>query len=52
MAWASSIFTGDKLLMAANAGDYGDSALMAKLGLRAMVVEEQMRVGQLVGAAQ
>lgn len=43
MAGANSIFTGDKLLTAANAGDDKDSALMAKLGLRAMVAEEPMR---------
>lgn len=43
MAGANSIFTGDKLLTAANAGDDKDAALMAKLGLRAMVAEEPMR---------
>lgn len=43
MAGANSIFTGDKLLTAANAGDDKDAALLAKLGLRAMVAEEPMR---------
>ncbi len=37
MAGANSIFTGDKLLTAANAGDDKDAALLAKLGLRSMV---------------
>jgi biotin synthase len=36
MAGANSIFTGDKLLTAGNAGDQADAALFAKLGLRAM----------------
>jgi biotin synthase len=36
MAGANSIFTGDKLLTAGNAGEQADSALFAKLGLRAM----------------
>lgn len=52
MAGANSIFTGDKLLTAANAGDDKDAALMAKLGLRAMVAEEPMRacrVAEVVG---
>ena len=52
MAGANSIFTGDKLLTAANAGDDKDAALMAKLGLRAMVAEEPMRacgVAEMVG---
>lgn len=43
MAGANSIFTGDKLLTTANAGDDKDAALMAKLGLKAMVAEEPMR---------
>ena len=33
MAGANSIFTGDKLLTAANAGDDKDAAMLAKLGL-------------------
>ena len=43
MAGANSIFTGDKLLTAANAGDDKDAAMLAKLGLRAMVAEEPRR---------
>jgi len=38
LAGANSIFTGDKLLTAPNAGDDQDAALFAKLGLRAMAV--------------
>jgi biotin synthase len=44
LAGANSIFTGDKLLTAANAGDDKDTAMMAKLGLKAMEGEEPMRV--------
>jgi biotin synthase len=44
LAGANSIFTGDKLLTAANAGDDKDTALMAKLGLVPMEAEEPMRV--------
>jgi biotin synthase len=36
MAGANSIFTGDKLLTAPNAGDDSDAALLSKLGIRAM----------------
>ena len=43
MAGANSIFTGDKLLTAANAGDDKDAAMMAKLGLSPMVAAEPMR---------
>ncbi|WP_271438878.1 biotin synthase BioB [Pontixanthobacter luteolus] len=43
MAGANSIFTGDKLLTAPNAGDDSDSALFAKLGLTALTQEEPMR---------
>ena len=39
LAGANSIFTGDKLLTAGNAGDDADAALFAKLGLRAMEAE-------------
>ncbi|MAX00747.1 MAG: biotin synthase BioB [Sphingomonas sp.] len=45
MAGANSIFTGDKLLTAANAGDNADAALFAKLGLKPMESEEPMRSG-------
>jgi biotin synthase len=44
LAGANSIFTGDKLLTTANAGDSVDAALFAKLGLRAMEAAEPMRV--------
>ena len=43
MAGANSIFTGDKLLTAPNAGDDSDAALMAKLGMKAMQGAEPMR---------
>ncbi|WP_375383342.1 biotin synthase BioB [uncultured Sphingomonas sp.] len=43
LAGANSIFTGDKLLTAANAGDGKDAALFAKLGVRPMVGEEPTR---------
>jgi len=43
MAGANSIFTGDKLLTSANAGDSRDAALFARLGLKAMEAEEPMR---------
>lgn len=44
LAGANSIFTGDKLLTTANAGDSKDAALFAKLGLKPMVADEPMRV--------
>jgi biotin synthase len=43
MAGANSIFTGDRLLTAPNAGDDSDAALFARLGLKPMVHEEPMR---------
>ncbi|MCB2066048.1 MAG: biotin synthase BioB [Erythrobacter sp.] len=43
MAGANSIFTGDKLLTAPNAGDDSDAALFARLGLKPMEGEEPMR---------
>ena len=43
MAGANSIFTGDKLLTAPNAGDDADGALFAKLGLTALRGKEPMR---------
>ncbi|WP_205481048.1 biotin synthase BioB [Sphingomonas arenae] len=43
LAGANSIFTGDKLLTTANAGDSRDAALFAKLGLKPMDAEEPMR---------
>jgi len=48
MAGANSIFTGDKLLTTANAGDDADAALLAKLGLTAMTAEEPLRVCKAV----
>ena len=42
-AGANSIFTGDKLLTAPNAGDDSDGALFAKLGLTPLVQEEPAR---------
>ncbi|GLR47427.1 biotin synthase [Sphingomonas astaxanthinifaciens DSM 22298] len=44
LAGANSIFTGDKLLTTANAGDSKDAALFAKLGLKPMEAEEPMRM--------
>lgn len=43
IAGANSIFTGDKLLTAGNAGENADKALFAKLGLRPMEAQEPMR---------
>ena len=40
---ANSIFTGDKLLTAGNAGGSADAALLAKLGMVPMTAEEPMR---------
>ncbi|MDE2301405.1 MAG: biotin synthase, partial [Sphingomonadales bacterium] len=39
LAGANSIFTGDRLLTAPNAGDDSDAAMFARLGLRAMAAE-------------
>jgi biotin synthase len=44
LAGANSIFTGDKLLTTANAGDDADGALFAKLGLKPLAAEEPMRM--------
>ncbi len=43
IAGANSIFTGDKLLTTANAGEDRDAALLDKLGLKPMAAEEPMR---------
>jgi biotin synthase len=43
LAGANSLFTGDKLLTAPNAGDDEDAALLARLGMRPMQSEEPMR---------
>ena len=45
LAGANSIFTGDKLLTAPNAGDDSDGALFAKLGLTPLKGEEPLRQG-------
>lgn len=50
MAGANSIFTGDKLLTTANAGDSRDTALFAQLGLKTMQAEEPMRAHVLEAA--
>ncbi len=53
MAGANSIFTGDRLLTAPNAGDDADAALMNRLGLRAMTGAEPMaRTAQACGMAE
>ncbi|MET4898924.1 biotin synthase, partial [Sphingomonadaceae bacterium jetA1] len=44
LAGANSIFTGDKLLTAGNAGEDADAALFARLGLRPMEGAEPLRV--------
>ena len=43
LAGANSIFTVDKLLTTANAGDGKDAALLTRLGLTPMQAEEPMR---------
>ncbi len=54
LAGANSIFTGDKLLTAPNAGDDADAALLARLGMTAMTGEEPLARagGQRRAAAQ
>ncbi|MEX0342031.1 MAG: biotin synthase BioB [Erythrobacter sp.] len=52
MAGANSIFTGDKLLTAPNAGDDSDAALFAKLGLTALQQEEPMRACKTMEPAE
>jgi biotin synthase len=52
MAGANSIFTGDKLLTAANAGDDKDTAMLAKLGLVPMEAEEPLRACKALEAAE
>ena len=52
MAGANSIFTGDKLMTAPNAGDDSDAALFGKLGLTAMQGEEPMRAGSMMEKAE
>lgn len=48
LAGANSIFTGDKLLTAANAGDDRDAALFAKLGMKPLAAGAPMQVTELV----
>ena len=43
LAGANSIFTGEKLLTAGNAGGDADAAMLAKLGLKPMTAAEPMR---------
>ena len=52
LAGANSIFTGDKLLTAPNAGDDSDAALLAKLGLVPLEGAEPLRAGKLAEAAE
>jgi biotin synthase len=52
MAGANSIFTGDKLLTAANAGDDKDASMLAKLGLIPMEAEEPLRACKALEAAE
>jgi len=52
VAGANSIFTGDKLLTAPNAGDDTDAALFAKLGLTALQQEEPMRAASCQNACE
>jgi len=52
LAGANSIFTGDKLLTAPNAGDDKDGALFAKLGLTALKGEEPARAGRAAVSAE
>lgn len=52
LAGANSIFTGDKLLTAPNAGDDSDGALFAKLGLTPLLQEEPMRTRLVMEPAE
>jgi biotin synthase len=54
MAGANSIFTGDTLLTAPNAGDLADAALLNRLGMTPMTGEEPLSqaAGQAFAAAQ
>ena len=52
MAGANSIFTGDKLLTAPNAGGDADAAMLARLGMSAMKGGEPMRACKLTETAQ
>jgi len=52
MAGANSIFTGDRLLTAPNAGDDADGAMFARLGLKPMTSVEPMRARAAMEAAE
>ncbi len=52
VAGANSIFTGDKLLTAANAGDDKDAAMLAKLGLALMEAAEPLRACKALEMAE
>jgi biotin synthase len=52
MAGANSIFTGDRLLTAANAGDDADAALFARLGLKPLAGEEPARADRCRAALE
>ncbi len=53
MAGANSIFTGDRLLTAPNAGDDADAALLSRLGMSAMTGEEPLaRASRSCGMAE
>lgn len=52
MAGANSIFTGDKLLTAPNAGDDSDAALFDRLGLKALEGEEPLRAEKALETAE
>lgn len=51
-AGANSIFTGDKLLTAPNAGDDTDAAMFARLGLKAMPAEQRQTGCGVMEAAE
>jgi len=52
MAGANSIFTGDTLLTAPNAGDDADTAMFARLGLKPLAGEEPLRACGRLEAAE
>ncbi len=52
LAGANSIFTGDRLLTAANAGDDADAALFARLGLKPLQGEEPLRASACAKATE
>ncbi|NVD44735.1 biotin synthase BioB [Qipengyuania atrilutea] len=52
LAGANSIFTGDKLLTAPNAGDDSDAALFAKLGMTPLQQEEPLRACKVAEPAE